>query len=108
VHVRLVRLSAPPFQLAVSLGHTGGEDKTVVIQSIFCFKRSKAATDLPKGHGRTFVSDIKARSAALVARFEALPFSCWHLKLAILAGIGVLFDAVNLALFGRSVAPVCA
>ena len=54
------------------------------------------------------MSDIKARSAELVARFEALPFSTWHLKLAILAGIGVLFDAVNLALFGRGVAAVCA
>jgi MFS transporter, putative metabolite:H+ symporter len=54
------------------------------------------------------VSDTKARSAELVGRLEKLPFSRWHLNLAIFVGIGVLFDAADFALFGAALPPVAA
>jgi MFS transporter, putative metabolite:H+ symporter len=52
------------------------------------------------------VSGINAKSAELVGRLEKLPFSRWHLNLAILAGIGVLFDAADFALFGAALPPI--
>lgn len=52
------------------------------------------------------MSDIKAKSAELIGRLEKLPFSRWHLNLAILAGIGVLFDAADFALFGAALPPI--
>ena len=54
------------------------------------------------------MSDTRARSAELVGRLEKLPFSRWHLNLAIFAGIGVLFDAADFALFGAALPPVAA
>jgi putative MFS transporter len=41
-----------------------------------------------------------------VGRLENLPFSRWHLNLAIVAGIGVLFDAADFALFGAALPPI--
>jgi putative MFS transporter len=52
------------------------------------------------------VSDSKAKSAELVGRLEKLPFSRWHLNLAVIAGIGVLFDAADFALFGAALPPI--
>ena len=44
-----------------------------------------------------------------LGKAEKLPFSRWHLNLAILAGIGVLFlDAADFALFGAALPPVAA
>ncbi len=54
------------------------------------------------------MSDTKGGPAELVGRLEKLPFSRWHLNLAILAGIGVLFDATDFALFGAALPPVAA
>ena len=54
----------------------------------------------------TRAGDIRAKSAQLVGRLERLPFSRWHLNLAILAGIGVLFDAADFALFGAALPPI--
>lgn len=47
-----------------------------------------------------------AKSAELVGRLEKLPFSRWHLNLAIIAGVGVLFDAADFALFGAALPPI--
>lgn len=52
------------------------------------------------------MSDNQAKSAELVGRLEQLPFSRWHLNLAILASIGVLFDAADFALFGAALPPI--
>ncbi|GAC1328119.1 MAG: MFS transporter [Beijerinckiaceae bacterium] len=52
------------------------------------------------------MSDTRETPAALVARLERLPFSRWHLNLAILAGVGVLFDAADFALFGAALPPI--
>jgi len=52
------------------------------------------------------MSDATAKSAELLGRLEDLPFSRWHLNLAILAGIGVLFDAADFALFGAALPPI--
>jgi MFS transporter, putative metabolite:H+ symporter len=52
------------------------------------------------------VSGSSAKSAELVGRLERLPFSRWHLNLAILASIGVLFDAADFALFGAALPPI--
>ena len=52
------------------------------------------------------MSDIQRRSADLVARLERLPFSRWHLNLAVLASIGVLVDAADFALFGAALPPI--
>lgn len=52
------------------------------------------------------MSDLNAKSAELVGRLEKLPFSRWHLKLAIIAGLGVLFDSADFALFGAALPPI--
>jgi putative MFS transporter len=52
------------------------------------------------------MSDGQAKAAELVGRIERLPFSQWHLALVILAGIGVLFDAADFALFGAALPPI--
>jgi putative MFS transporter len=52
------------------------------------------------------VADLRAKSAELVGRLEKLPFSRWHINLAVLAGIGVLFDAADFALFGAALPPI--
>jgi putative MFS transporter len=39
-------------------------------------------------------------------RLEKLPFSRWHLNLAIVAGVGVLLDAADFALFGAALPPI--
>src|ERR1700744_5072099 len=52
------------------------------------------------------MSDSQAKAAELVGRIERLPFSQWHLALVILAGLGVLFDAADFALFGAALPPV--
>ena len=52
------------------------------------------------------MSDIQRQSIDLVARLERLPFSRWHLNLAILAGVGVLVDAADFALFGAALPPI--
>jgi putative MFS transporter len=52
------------------------------------------------------VSDTTTRPAQLLGRLERLPFSRWHLNLAILAGVGVLFDAADFALFGAALPPI--
>jgi MFS transporter, putative metabolite:H+ symporter len=52
------------------------------------------------------VPDIQAKAAELIGRLERLPFSRWHLNLAILASIGVLFDAADFALFGAALPPI--
>jgi putative MFS transporter len=41
-------------------------------------------------------------SAALLARLEALPFSPWHRRLLVIAGLGVFFDATDFAIFGSA------
>lgn len=48
------------------------------------------------------MSDLQKVSAGLIGRLERLPFSRWHLKLAILASAGVLIDATDFALFGAA------
>ncbi len=48
----------------------------------------------------------EGKASELVARIERLPFSRWHLRLAILAGVGVLFDAADFAFFGSALPPV--
>src|ERR1700744_5738067 len=52
------------------------------------------------------MSDSQAKAAELVGRLERLPFSRWHLSLVILAGVGVLFDAADFALFGAALPPI--
>src|SRR5471030_2080412 len=52
------------------------------------------------------VPDIQAKAAELIGRLERLPFSRWHLNLAILASIGVMFDAADFALFGAALPPI--
>lgn len=47
-----------------------------------------------------------AKAAELIGRMERLPFSRWHLNLAILASVGVLFDAADFALFGAALPPI--
>lgn len=51
-------------------------------------------------------ADTKGGAAELLGRLERLPFSRWHLNLAIVAGVGVLFDAADFALFGAALPPI--
>ena len=46
------------------------------------------------------------KSAQLLARLERLPFSRWHKTFFILAFCGIVFDAVDFALFGAALPPV--
>lgn len=52
--------------------------------------------------------DTRTRSADLLARLENLPFSRWHLNLAIVASLGVLLDSTDFALFGAALPPIAA
>jgi putative MFS transporter len=52
------------------------------------------------------VSGSAAKSAELIGRLERLRFSRWHLNLALLAAVGVLFDAADFALFGAALPPI--
>jgi hypothetical protein len=50
--------------------------------------------------------NAEEKSAQLVARLERLPFSHWHKTFFILAFCGIVFDAVDFALFGAALPPV--
>ena len=52
------------------------------------------------------MSDTHATPAGMLGRLERLPFARWHLNLAIIAGVGVLFDAADFALFGAALPPI--
>ncbi len=52
------------------------------------------------------MSGSAAKSAELIGRLERLRFSRWHLNLALLAAVGVLFDAADFALFGAALPPI--
>ncbi|MCL2429905.1 MAG: MFS transporter [Alphaproteobacteria bacterium] len=52
------------------------------------------------------MSDTGTGSAELLSRLEKLPFSRWHLNLAIIAGVGVLLDATDFAMFGAALPPI--
>src|ERR1700753_689102 len=80
----------------------------LVIQSILCLNYAEGRRErlAEEDIRRDVVSDIKAKSTELVGRLEKLPFSRWHLNLAILAGVGVLFDAADFALFGAALPPI--
>jgi MFS transporter, putative metabolite:H+ symporter len=46
------------------------------------------------------------KSAELVARLERLPFSRWHRNFFVLAFFGIMFDAMDFALFGAALPPI--
>jgi putative MFS transporter len=52
------------------------------------------------------MADAQEKSAELVARLERLPFSKWHRNFFILAFGGIMFDAVDFALFGAALPPI--
>jgi MFS transporter, putative metabolite:H+ symporter len=52
------------------------------------------------------VNDTEAKAAEFLGRLERLSFSRWHLNLAVVAGLGVLFDAADFALFGAALPPI--
>ena len=39
-------------------------------------------------------------AARLILRLDHLPFSGWHRRLFVLAFVGVMFDAMDFAMFG--------
>src|SRR5215471_6149687 len=66
-----------------------------------CFKLS------PKNdRGGGTMDGIAGKSAELVGRLERLPFSDWHRNFFILAFLGIMFDAVDFALFGAALPPI--
>lgn len=46
------------------------------------------------------------KSAELVARLDRLPFSRWHRNFFALSFFGIMFDAVDFALFGAALPPI--
>lgn len=54
------------------------------------------------------MDDTGTRSGDLLARLEKLPFSRWHLNLAVIASLGVLLDSTDFALFGAALPPIAA
>jgi putative MFS transporter len=46
------------------------------------------------------------KSAELLTRLDRLPFSKWHRNFFIVAFLGIMFDAVDFALFGAALPPI--
>src|SRR5919201_4415832 len=46
------------------------------------------------------------RPTQLILRLERLPFSGWHRRLFVLAFVGVMFDAMDFAMFGAALPPI--
>jgi putative MFS transporter len=46
------------------------------------------------------------KSAELVTRLERLPFSRWHRNFFVLSFFGIMFDAMDFALFGAALPPI--
>jgi MFS transporter, putative metabolite:H+ symporter len=47
-------------------------------------------------------------AARLILRLDHLPFSSWHRRLFVLAFVGVMFDAMDFAMFGAALPPIAA
>jgi putative MFS transporter len=52
------------------------------------------------------MADNEVKSAEMVARLERLPFSRWHRNFFTLAFFGIMFDAMDFALFGAALPPI--
>jgi MFS family permease len=48
------------------------------------------------------------QAARLILRLDRLPFSRWHQTLFVLAFVGVMFDAMDFAMFGAALPPIAA
>ena len=46
------------------------------------------------------------QAARLILRLDHLPFSRWHRRLFVLAFVGVMFDAMDFAMFGAALPPI--
>ena len=46
------------------------------------------------------------KSAELVTRLDRLPFSRWHRNFFVLSFFGIMFDAMDFALFGAALPPI--
>ena len=48
------------------------------------------------------------QATRLILRLDQLPFSGWHRRLFVLAFVGVMFDAMDFAMFGAALPPIAA
>jgi hypothetical protein len=53
-------------------------------------------------HREEKVAGHEEKSAELVTRLERLPFSRWHRNFFVLSFFGIMFDAMDFALFLRA------